>query len=82
MLLLTVASPESVLEEIRIIEENKLSDLIGEVVKADDFYADPNYLVLRTHDLKYLESYLQYIQTYGYESINLDIDYKDIRGEG
>lgn len=73
LLLLTTASPEGILEEIRIIEENKLSCHIDAAARADNWRAKAKKLVL-SYRLQYLEDYLSYIEAFGYESIHPGIE--------
>ena len=73
LLLLTTASPESVLAEISVIEENKLSDLIDIIARADDDLPEAQTLVA-SHSLQYLDGYLSYVQAFGYESIHPGIE--------
>lgn len=73
LLLLSKASAEGILEEIRLIEKNNLAELIDSAARADDGSCQAQALML-SHPLQYLQDYLSYVQAFGYESIHPGIE--------
>lgn len=73
LLLSAGASPESILEEIRLIERYKLSDQIDAAARTDEGKPEVK-LLTDAPPLQYLENYLFYVQAFGYDSIHPGIE--------